>query len=785
MKNVKYYLLILCTWTLSCTEKDETFPEPEIEPGFAALTVELPTISEPGTYAIGQADENTIKEIDVLVFKRVQGDDIFSYRLKLSENDIQDASGSTYGERKTFDVELRNDQLIFVIIANARASVDRIADELKDNVRKEDILAKLVFSQSGKWPATSAGFTPFPMWGETRQPVRLTDTSIGPVSLMRAVVRIDIGIDVFGDPALGFGQKFKLKEIYVYNVMNKGAVTPDMGDPGITGDEPIVTYPYIPLDATPLLDPLKYEYTQGSDAIQKFFGEIYTTESDADNVCLVVGGFYDNSDTKTFYKIAFADNGSYLQLLRNHRYLVNIKGVRRKGFATFEEAHAAEASNVISEITVGENTELTEYVFNGQYMLGVETGKKTVNYDGQLFRIQVYTTCPTGWKATVDPAAASWLEIEGSETGGPNQNNTLAVGTYRNTDVFVREGKITIEAGSLRKDIFIKQRLGANCYIVKPYGSQIRIPVAFANADGNMRVTDGMSMRAEILWMDEPNVLQGTPTIEDPGKNALLTVTANREGNAVVGVINQSDNTLIWCWHIWVTGYEPDKITGQRKNNNAVFMDCNLGARSNNSTDTDSYGLLYQWGRKDPFTAAAAFNTEDGSFNSRTVYDGSGTPVDFTYQQVTNDLTLEQALLMPLTFLFNDRHPYNWHTNGSNSLWSYNGEKTPYDPSPEGWKIPESGSGTNSPWYGYSVGNGSWNSLGGMLFDGNTYYPATGVRRYLNGAFYDVAQRGYAWSATGYGSQALCLGFGPTSVTIDMTAYRGNALPVRCVKEDD
>ena len=76
MKNVKYYLLILCTWTLSCTEKDETFPEPEIETGYAALKVELPTISEPGTDAIGQADENTIKEIDGQVFKRGPGEEM-------------------------------------------------------------------------------------------------------------------------------------------------------------------------------------------------------------------------------------------------------------------------------------------------------------------------------------------------------------------------------------------------------------------------------------------------------------------------------------------------------------------------------------------------------------------------------------------------------------------------------------------------------------------------------------------------------------------------------------
>lgn len=793
MKNIKCYLcIILCLLVVSCTDDSQPGPEPIPPVGSVRLTIELPKVKDPTTYAVDETDENMIKEIDVLVFKRFENVDLFSYRIKLSENDITDISGSDHGDRKTFDVEVRKDSLIFVIIANARAAVDQISDLLlENNISKEVIFESLVFTQSTKWPTASGSFVPFPMWGETKKLVRLTDTSIDPVSLLRSIVRIDVGIDVFGDPALGFGRKFKLEDIYVYNVMNKGAVTPDINDPGITDDEPVVTYPYIPQDAESLTTPFLYDYDESmnnGEIIQKLFGEIYITESNINNVCLVISGYYDNGP-KTFYKIAFANNGSYLPLLRNHRYLVNIKGVRRQGYASAEEAYNAESSNMINEIIIGDLYELTEFEFNGQYMLGVEAGRRMIDWQAQEIRILVNTTHPGGWQATIDQAAFPWLTIEKDEgDGSPLRNDTLVLRAERNTDVFVREGKIVLKAGSLQKEIIIKQRLGSNCYLLKPGTGSVNIPVAFANADGTIRVTDGMSISAAILWLDNMHILEPDITVTGTGKEALIHVNAGNggyEGNAVIMAIDNNAFELIWTWHVWVTDYDPNYAANQKKNHNVIFMDRNLGALTDDPTSINCYGLLYQWGRKDPFPGANSFYTADESYDSKPIYQASGTPREIVYLEVTNDLTLDKAIRAPLAFFTNSETPHNWHVNGANNLWSNQGEKTPYDPSPDGWKVPESGNGSYAPWYGYNVDDGPWHPSGGRLFNNYTYYPATGAKRYFDGAFFDVAQRNYVWSASPFGFQAFCFNFGPTAINTSMTSYRGNAFPVRCVKDED
>lgn len=788
MKHLFYYLFVFSVGLVSCTDNDSTIdPDIDLPIGHASFTIELPGLKEPTTYAIDETDENTIKEIDVLFFKRMNnGDDLFCYRMKLSEQDITEAAGSVNGERKAFDIEIRKDSLIIAIIANARASVDQIADFLSQgNRRKEEVYERLVFSQTGKWPATSGNFTPFPMWGETPEMVRVDDSSIGPIPLFRSVARIDLGIDVFGDPALGFGRKFKLKDIYVYNVLNKGNITPDVNDPGITENDPKATYAFVPSDGEALNNPLKYEYVNNGEIVQQLFNEIYITESEANNVCVVVSGYYDNGP-EAFYKIAFAINDHYIPLIRNYRYLINIKGVRRQGYSTLDEAYQAEAANMTHEIILNDLYELTEFEFNGQYTLAVGEGKKNVDWKEQTAEILVNTTYGGGWNATVDQASLSWITLLNSSGNGKlHENDTLRFKVERNADFFVRKGKIILKAGTLTKEIIVQQRLGSNCYILKPGTGTVEIPVAFANADGKMRLTESTTVGAKLVWADRTDVIDENIMITGTGKNTLLNVSAHNEGNAVVVAYDANSMKPIWTWHIWVTDYDPNYVGDQETNNNRIFMDRNLGALTDDPTSIDVYGLLYQWGRKDPFPGAESFNIADQSYTGKPLYGYGGNPVLISYTEITEQTTHDETLVAPLTFFTNHNHPHNWHQNGANNLWSDNGEKTPYDPSPEGWKVPESGKGPDSPWYGYAIDNGGWDNSGGRLFYGHTYYPAAGARTYADGSFFDVSRRCYVWSATAAGFQAFCLNFGPTSVATDATFYKGNAYPVRCVKEQN
>lgn len=161
--------------------------------------------------------------------------------------------------------------------------------------------------------------------------------------------------------------------------------------------------------------------------------------------------------------------------------------------------------------------------------------------------------------------------------------------------------------------------------------------------------TDEWTM--EVIWQDMENY---------PGDDAFLLTTAGKgfnpanpeqieghqpwfsiqllpgmRGNALVGIRKKTEPTegdILWSWHIWVSDYDPDvemtPATGTYSypvpggslhrynvpawnNDNGAYkrafaMDRNLGAlaatgREDGIGVNEAYGLLYLWGRKDPF----------------------------------------------------------------------------------------------------------------------------------------------------------------------------------------
>jgi len=119
----------------------------------------------------------------------------------------------------------------------------------------------------------------------------------------------------------------------------------------------------------------------------------------------------------------------------------------------------------------------------------------------------------------------------------------------------------------------------------------------------------------------------------DLNSDSTVTVNANSNsatGNAVIAVYSGANQTgdILWSWHIWVTNYDPDVpsagdtcIVHNLAGVNYVFMDRNLGATTATVSISTTMGLLYQWGRKDPFTGSSSFR----SATEPTLYNESGT----------------------------------------------------------------------------------------------------------------------------------------------------------------
>ncbi len=149
-----------------------------------------------------------------------------------------------------------------------------------------------------------------------------------------------------------------------------------------------------------------------------------------------------------------------------------------------------------------------------------------------------------------------------------------------------------------------------------------------------------------------------------------------KEGVACVAVYDSSDN-ILWSWLIWATT-EP----GTKTHNGRTFMNKNLGATSRNGY-SDNYvrGFLYQWGRKDAFSAAS------GSIDD--VYWFTPVAAD-VFTGVTTVESMAYTVAHPTTRIAcwtSSTHSWMPEEEYSKRPWREE-VKTIYDPCPPGWKVP-------------------------------------------------------------------------------------------------
>jgi hypothetical protein len=308
----------------------------------------------------------------------------------------------------------------------------------------------------------------------------------------------------------------------------------------------------------------------------------------------------------------------------------------------------------------------------------------------------------------------------------------------------------------------------ANCYLIKAAGNY-----KFKAVQGNSDWSVGNVRKTDVLWETfgtdvKPNV--GDLIAEVGYKNGYIYFsTANefKNGNASIAARNSKD-VILWSWHIWCS--EEGWIDQVYPNDAGIMMDRNLGATSATPGDVGAFGLMYQWGRKDPFMGSCAMS-------GTTLAASTG-----TWKTVSSPTSMEYAEENPMTFIkeyWNGGSVpgYGWHTSEF--------AKGLYDPCPMGYRVPngdENGfwakalsmsSDINTPVYA------TWGNKGIYLplADGEAtaWYPAAGFR---NPSLLQVGSYGRYWSAEGnyfhfYQSSAYPVQLG----------YKQYGYSVRCVKE--
>ncbi len=236
----------------------------------------------------------------------------------------------------------------------------------------------------------------------------------------------------------------------------------------------------------------------------------------------------------------------------------------------------------------------------------------------------------------------------------------------------------------------------ANCHIVKP-GGTLTIKAVKGNSTTALEFDN-----ASLVWQDAIGLVS---SVSGNGSEGVVVVklAAGKEGNAVVAA--RDGDRVVWSWHVWVTDYDPEADIFEWTSANGItykYMDRNLGAFSAEKYSKESLGLMYQWGRKDPFPGG----DDVESSIQRRIYDIDGNQIYMKTEErpTYNDNTstnLQLAIEHPDVYYCAPSSSWpavDWLTDKAalqdNDLWGgKTNAKTIYDPCPEGWWMPAAGDG--------------------------------------------------------------------------------------------
>ena len=327
----------------------------------------------------------------------------------------------------------------------------------------------------------------------------------------------------------------------------------------------------------------------------------------------------------------------------------------------------------------------------------------------------------------------------------------------------------------------------ANCYMIKNAGDY---KFAVKKVDGTD--VEGIS-EADWIWSESDEASKGL--IDKVSyKNGYIYFSATKgRGNALVAAFGQ-DGAVLWSWHIWLS----DEVSQEKLDNGTIFMDRNLGAKSNRPEDVSAtYGLKYQWGRKDPFYGGAKDERQDPAFSEakgHTIFNperGFNWGVKESNQNIG---TVNYATAHPTTFIYSTvddikdwmwvKDSYLWETKNTET-------KTIYDPCPTGYQVP-----SDNAWKGVRFDN-TYEQDGGKLHTEESgvqmWWPLCGTRWgdkdagrlgyvYVKNEDYEGGQ-GIYWKRTCYmtGTNAGCLYLLSGSYTdAGHGMYRAHGCAVRC-----
>ncbi len=492
---------------------------------------------------------------------------------------------------------------------------------------------------------------------------------------------------------------------------------------------------------------------------QIYLSEVKNTGMDSDKqLKVVVGGIYggegiEGAGKMNYYRIDMKDDKgggvADFDIIRNHSYVFNITKVANPGTPTPDEA----LENDVVALTVTVDRWADDYMRGVPDQYTLTTDKSVIICkkfnDVSTKTLDIWTDYSDGWY--IEPIAGqdlSWLTID-KESGSANSTTTVSVTPNFENRGITRTTRFYVVAGSIKKEITVimPQPPTANCYIVGEGEHELIVSIKGNGNDGiapegkNIVPGNGDAaltpVKIGVIWETEAGLIQ----LKDAGTDRYVSNTRGRMtyadydlntnsikytvnlggasiggvtgGNALIGAFNDRDQ-VVWSWHIWVA---PDMIDPGTQEvyehmvekwtlNDYDVLDRNLGALSNKpvgNSSVASMGLLYQWGRKDPFIGAG--------YSNDNFKDTGVLPVVHYYEDwgvqsgaaiAMNDQAIPTTIQHPTRLVYGGGNSsptglssipgyggYLWGTNnGLSTTVKDLGSKTIYDPCPVGYRVP-------------------------------------------------------------------------------------------------
>ena len=404
----------------------------------------------------------------------------------------------------------------------------------------------------------------------------------------------------------------------------------------------------------------------------------------------------------------------------------------------------------------------------------------SVGYAGGPVTVATFNDCD--W--TVKYADAfSWCKVTKYDSFvlfevEPNNGTEARVASYE-----IIGSNVTVKL-KIHQDMFVitddyvdlSAKGTANCYIVKP-GTKAYFNSSFK---GNSNESVGAVSGAKLIWQSAKDLVKNVHYSAGAKAIAIECGLESKSGNALVAAVN-AKGEILWSWHLWIVDYAPETSLYSTAPNASgtvwKFMDRNLGALSIAHEGFDSHGLLYQWGRKDPFPGATSYTNQDpvtyeyidGKDGEPEYYDILNNPVPKCRTKAAGNGSVELAVKNPDVFYLNlkiatgktDEYGEeifdqgDWGKPTDDDAWGgISMKKTVNDPCPVGYKVPVSDADGNKPYAWLVYNSMTWDNTNyGATQDGQ-WFPATGTRVYEGGGldFGDPAQGSNPYSGIWFGT---------------------------------